>query len=137
MQKRLVLPLLAAVLVGCGGTEPSGANLAGSYTATVFQVAPPGQSAINVIAAGGTLTMTIGQDLAVSGSISLPASVTGDEAFSASLAGTATIVGSTIEFQQAADTFVRDLEWTLSGNNLTVQGQVVNGTTFTITMTKS
>lgn len=136
MRTRLVLPLLAAVLVGCGSTEPSGADLAGSYTATVFQVTPPGQSAINVIAAGGTLAITITPDLAVTGSIFLPASVTGDVSFSASLAGTATIEGSTVEFEQAADTFVRDLEWALSGNNLTVQGQVVNGTTFTITLTK-
>lgn len=130
------LLLLATLALGCGGTEPTSNPLTGTYSATVFQVVPSGQSSMNVLAAGGSLSITINADNSTTGSLNIPASITGGAAFVASMAGTATISGSVVQFQQTADTFVRDLDWTFSGNSLTVTNQLLSGDSHTITLTR-
>lgn len=60
---------------GDSGTQPSA--IAGNYTATVFQVTPTGQSMIDVLAQGGTLSLSVAADNSTTETISLPASVTG------------------------------------------------------------
>jgi len=136
--KGLLLPV--ALLVGsvgaCGGSTENTNTLAGTYSATVFTVTPTGQAAINVVAAGGSLTITIATNNATSGSLAIPASINGGTAFNADMAGTATLSGSTVHFQQTADTFVRDLTWTHSGTTLTVSNQAAGSAAYTITLTR-
>jgi len=125
-----------ALLAGCGSsTEPAG-DIAGIYTALVFRVQNPGQAATDVLAAGGTLTITISSSNDVSGSLNVPASLNGGQPFVASMAGTAVRNGNTVTFDQSADTFVRDLEWLVSPGALVVNGQVVGGTAYTVTLAK-
>jgi hypothetical protein len=50
--------------------------------------------------------------------------------------GTVVRNGSTIEFQQEADTFVRDLSWSVSTNTLSVVNQRAGAAVFTITLTR-
>jgi hypothetical protein len=130
----LSLALVACGLAGCSDSTAPSNPLAGTYSATVFRVTPAGESEIDVLAAGGTLTITIAANNSTTGSLDIPASVGGG--ISASMAGTATLSGSTVTFQQSADTFVRDLSWTRAGSALTVTGQQVGNASFTITLTR-
>lgn len=135
--RRLVLASTAAgALAGCrSSTEP--APITGTYTATTFRITPTGGNSINVLTQGGALSLTITSTNATSGVLTLPASVTGDAALTESMAGTASRVGNTVRFQQSADTFVRDLVWTVNGNTLQANNQVVGGTaSFAIVLTR-
>ena len=132
----VLLTLAGAGSSACGSDSPSQASsLAGVYTATVFRVTPTGQPPIDVLAQGGTLSITIASDNTASGTLSLPASVAGT-AFSASMAGTVVQTGTTVRFEQTADTFVRDLTFTVVGNTLQATNQVAGAGSFTITLTR-
>ena len=132
--------MVASAAAGCGSNTPAdmdpNSSLAGSYHATVFSVTPTGQAAIDVLAANGSFVITISAANALSGLLSIPASVTGGSALSADMAGTAVVTGATVTFQQNADTFVRDLEWTRVGTSLTVVAQAAGSASFTITLAR-
>ena len=135
MRTQCLYVLASCAIFACtNGTEPT--DIAGTYTATVFKVTPTGQAQIDVLAAGGSLTITIGSANATSGSLNIPASINGGTPFTASMTGTASLSGTTVHFQQTADSFVRDLAWTASSNSLTVTSQVVAGASYTITLSK-
>lgn len=127
--------LSVATACTIGDTLGSSNFLTGSYAASIFVVTPTGQAPLNVLAAGGTLSITITSSGATSGSLNVPASVTGGSAFTASMAGTATITTLTVQFSQDADTFVRDLVWSRVGSELRVVDQVAGNSSFTITLT--
>ena len=77
--------LAATVLFGVGACRrPTDVDpLVGTYFATTFQVAPAGQSPINVLAQGGTLGLNVAANptaantYIVAGTLVLPAAVTG------------------------------------------------------------
>lgn len=114
-------------------TGPEG-PLDGTYTATYFRITPPDESEVDVLAAGGSLTINITENLATSGNLIVPSSITGG--VTASMAGSATVSGSVVTFEQAIDTFVRDLSWTRTNLGLVVTDQVIQGAEYTITLTK-
>ena len=128
---------MASASTACGSDSPTQASspIAGTYVATVLRVTPTGQPTIDVLAQGGTLSITIAADNTTTGSLTLPASLAGS-AVSLSMAGTAVVSGSTVTFQQPGDTFVRDLTFTISGNTLSVANQAAGSQTFTVTLTK-
>ena len=127
--------LLASASVACGSDGPTQPSVAGAYVATTFRVTPAGQPMIDVLAGGGTLSINIAADNSTTGSLTLPASLAGSTT-SLTMAGTAVVSGSTIKFQQTADTFVRDLTFTISGNTLSATNQTVGGATFNVTLTR-
>jgi hypothetical protein len=132
------LALGAAGLLACsndnGGTSSS---VAGASTATVFQVTLDGQSTVDELAGGGSLTITIAANDSTTGELTvLPAEGVSGEPATYSMAGLAVVSGSTVQFHQDADTFVRDLTWTVSGSTIAVHNQALDGATFTITLTK-
>jgi len=135
------LSLMACTVLAVGAMACSGDDdavlMAGSYSATAFTVTPTGQSAINVLAAGGSLTLTITPAGVTSGSLNLPASVTGGAALVASMAGTAVQTGVQVTLTQSADTFVRNLTWTVAADGLSVTAQSAGGATYTITLTRA
>jgi len=132
---RLVLAVsVAATACTVVDTLDSSNFLTGTYSATIFLVTPTGQAPIDVLAAGGTLSITIASSGATSGTLDVPASVTGGTRFLASMAGTATVTALTVQFSQDADTFVRDLTWSRVGTALRVVDQVAGGSSFTITL---
>ncbi|MBW8770594.1 MAG: hypothetical protein JF589_12610 [Gemmatimonadetes bacterium] len=144
LSRRLVRPGTTALLAmcfavwssACGGDSTTQVStIAGNYSATVFQVTPTGLPTIDVLAQGGTLTLSIAADNSTTGNISLPASVLGT-AFSENLSGTAVQSGNTVHFQQSIDTFVRDLTFTIVGTSLQATNQVAGGASFTITLTR-
>ena len=133
------LILLLLPVVGCGDDEPTDSTppLADTYIATQFTVTRSGQATIDVLASGGSLVVTIAASGATSGSLTIPASLTGTgQPETISLIGTAVQSGSTVTFQLADDSFVRDLEWTLDAVGLRVSNQVAGLASFTIVLTR-
>ncbi|HLB54570.1 MAG TPA: hypothetical protein VJK71_05640 [Gemmatimonadales bacterium] len=129
---------LVVALVGCAGLDTvTGTTLyVGTYTATAFGITPAGQSAIDVLAAGGSLSITITKNGSTTGLLNLPSSVTGGAPVMASMAGTAEITGLTVQFQQTADTFVRDLVWSRIEGVLMVAELSVGGATYNIALVR-
>jgi uncharacterized membrane protein len=134
---------VASLLAACASDSPTETEtLAGTYRAQVFRVTPAGQAPIDVLAAGGSLTITVTDDNVTTGSLSLPASVTGESALTESMAGTVERTVTSIEsdgsfrFRQAADTFVRDLVWTRNRDVLSVNNQSAGGARFTIMLAR-
>jgi hypothetical protein len=89
-----------------------------------------------VLAQGGALSVVIAADGATGGTLTIPASVTGGSALNTSMTGTALRSGNTVRFQQTADTFVRDLTWTVGRSTLQVNDQALGGARFTIALSR-
>jgi hypothetical protein len=140
LRRYAALFMATSALVACGGDSPTQTpqadTLAGTYTATTFRVTPTGQAMIDVLAQNGSLVLTIASDNSTSGSLLVPSTVPGGTALLASMLGTATRTGTTVRFQQTADTFVRDLTWTISGKTLQVSDLAAGSARFTVTLTK-
>jgi hypothetical protein len=134
LRPALVLLSVAGLTSGCGeSTSPSG--IAGTWVATSFQFTQVGQAPVNVLALGGAMSITIAANNATSGTLTIPGSLIGGSDLSLSMAGTAVRTGNTVEFDQAADSFVRDVAFTLAGN--TMQGTYTNsGVTVDVTLTR-
>ena len=137
MRQGLIALAVGLTLAGCSddnGTDIS--DVAGSYEATTFVVTPDGEGPIDVIAAGGFINITINSNGTTTGDMFLPASVAGtDQAFS--MDGTASIVGSEqVAFDQVADSFFRELTFTIEAEELVVLEQRAGSAVFTITLTR-
>jgi type IV pilus biogenesis protein CpaD/CtpE len=134
--RRLLSGATLLLAAACGDDPVSPAVDAGTYTATTFRVTPTGEQEIDILAQGGALSITIESSNVTSGTLNMPASTTGGAAFVASMAGTVVREGSTVRFEQSADSFVRDLDWTAQGGTLSVTNQALPGATWTITLTR-
>ena len=131
----LLLTMLVVGLTACNDTTtPDDAPLAGTYSATYFRVTPSGEGEIDVLLNGGELNIVIAENNTTSGRLILPANVNGG--LTASMAGTAALSGSTVTFQQVLDTPVRDLSWERTSGGLSVTDQSIEGTLYTITLTR-
>jgi hypothetical protein len=133
----LAVATMTAAFAACGGDDPEQpTSLAGTYAATTLLFTPPDRPQIDVLAQGGALTLTIAADNRTSGTLSVPASAAGGTAFTASMAGTAVREGGLVHFEQSADSFVRDLVFTVGPNTLTARQTLSAGTGYTVTLTK-
>jgi hypothetical protein len=135
----LLAAIAAVSLLGACGDDPVSTNpIAGTYTATTFMVTPEGTTApIDLKAGGATLTISIAEDNSTTGQLVVPKALTGEATdFVASMAGTVTSSGGGVVFHQTADTFVRDLTWTVSGRTISVSNQVLTGDSYTITLSR-
>jgi hypothetical protein len=104
-----------AALTACGSDSTSPANtVAGTYTATEF-VTTGGSGQTNQILAGSTLVIVLAANHTTTGHLHLVAQG-GNPAFDADMAGTWDLNGTMVTFTQNADTFVRDMNFTLSSN---------------------
>lgn len=127
---------LGVTIAACGGdlsVEPG--SVVGTFGATIFRVTPSGKPQIDVLAQGGSLSISVTAKNVTTGQLSLPASVAGS-AVLAPMTGEAIITGNTVRFQQTADTFVRDLTWSVGRDTLQVSNQSVGSATYTITLVK-
>lgn len=107
----VVLLAAFALLAGCQDDVlgPDMETVAGTYTATEFRITTT-SGAEDILAMGGHITLTLGSDGNTTGSIFVPA-FAGDAELSASLDGTWSLSGRTVEFSQDADTFLRDMSF--------------------------
>src|SRR5688572_21040243 len=98
-----MLMMFGGFAVACNGTLETAGPLEGTWMATEFRVTQSGQAEVNVLDAGGTLTIVIGSDNKTTGNLTIPASVSGG--LIASMTGSVTVNGSTVRFNQATDSF--------------------------------
>lgn len=135
MTWRTSLGCLALMLLSCSsGTEPQDPDAAGSYNATTLTVVDGGQT-IDVLAVGGSLTMTLHASGTTSGRLFAPCGGDNGQDLDENLAGTWTQTGSTVRFSQAADTFIRDATWTVDSQTLRTT-YTSGGTTVTAMLTR-
>jgi hypothetical protein len=133
--RRTIAAALLATAGACGSTtEPD--PLVGTYLATTFQISQPGQSTANVLAAGGSLGLNVANNYVTTGTLIVPASLAGGTTFTASMAGIATKTGATVIFSQSADSFVRDLTFTLVESRLEARSQTLGSTTYDIVLSR-
>ena len=112
---------LAAALSACSSDNPvdpveeipppTMAEVAGDYSATELQ-----GGGYDVLALGGTMDITLGSDGTLSGSLYIPPAADGPYTFD--MAGTYTLSGLNLVFEQSADSFVRDATWTWKGDGV-------------------
>jgi hypothetical protein len=126
----MILVLAVPVLAACDHKE-----LNGTYTATTFTYASTGSPAQDVLAAGGSINLSIARDLTTSGSMSIPASLNGGTAFSISLLGTAAQLGDSVKLNLVQDSFLRDMFFMFDGSSLSGSG-TFDGTTVVVTLSK-
>ncbi len=136
--RRVTLLLFTATtLAACGGETPTApSSIEGRYAATTFRVTPTGAAEIDVLARGATLILTLGSSNSVSGRLTIPSLFTEQLPTNESLAGTFTRTGNTVRFVQGADTFIRDLTWTVIGPTLVADAQQVGNARFTVRLTR-
>ena len=137
-------PLLSIVLptlfLACGdSTPPPGNSATGNYTATSFvTTGTSGQR--NEIQAGSTLVLNLNPNGTTSGHLHIAAS-TGSPALDADMVGTWTQAGTTVNIDQSADTFVRDMPFEfgpdIAGGWLLDGDQGFSGTRVQITLKRS
>ena len=113
------VPFFITLLASCGGNPigPEPNSLVGPWEATSFALVQ-GSNSTDVHIAGGSMTITLTSDNRTSGSLVIPASLNGGITETFDMAGTWTQNADTVEFNQNADTFVRDAVWLSSGGQL-------------------
>lgn len=134
----------AAVAALCGiwscttDTGLSIADVAGVYHASSFSSGPVplGVPITNILANGGTLTLTLHTDGTTSGTLVIPPAVNGGLPSTISMTGTFELNGATITFDQAADSFVRDMDFEADGH-LLYGSQAFSGLVVSVTLTKT
>ena len=110
---RITALFFAGALLACGSDSTSPTlTAAGNYTATFFQTTGSSGSR-NELLAGSTLVLNLNANGTTSGHLHIAAAGT-TPAFDADMAGTWQQEGMTVEISQAADTFVRDMPFTLT-----------------------
>jgi hypothetical protein len=105
--------VLPALFLGCGdSTSPAPDIAVGNYTAVEF-VTTGNSGQRNEIQAGSTLVLNLSANGTTSGHLHIAASA-GSPSFDADMAGTWTRAGMTVDINQSADTFVRDMPFQLT-----------------------
>jgi hypothetical protein len=111
----------------------------GSYSAIILYSTSSADPTIKT-PDSGSLTINLAADGTTSGRLQL-AAFNGNPAIDADMAGTWTQSGNTVEFQQAADTFVRSMTFTIEKitNNVwfLVGDDVFAGTRFNVKLAQS
>ncbi len=113
----LLAALAAPLACGSDPVEPALAEVAGAYTATAFTVVEGGTTT-DLLAQGASLQLALAADRGVTGRLLIPEGNEGGGDLDASMAGTWTLEGSVVRFQQTADTFVRDMPFTVTDAGL-------------------
>ncbi len=114
-----VAVILSLGLLACGddGFSPTVENMAGSYTATTF-TRTVGGTTTDQLELGAEVTVDLDEDGTMTGRIFIPEAEEGEGDLDESLAGTWTLEGGAVTFEQEADTFVREMQFIASENQL-------------------
>jgi hypothetical protein len=139
ISRSLLLIGLPGLLLACGGSdEPSSSPYAGSYVATSW-TATGNSGHQDHILAGSTLQITLAANGTTTGHLHLAATAA-NPVFDADMAGTWTVSGNVIDFTQVADTFVRDMPFTVDSDIhgiTTLSGaRTFSGTRIQLTLTR-
>jgi hypothetical protein len=129
--------VVAFLTLSCGGDEaftPTVENIAGSYQASSLTGTQSGIT-VNLLSLGATVAIVLNEDGTTTGRVFAPGLDEGGEDLDVDLAGTWTLQGETVTFNQAGDTFIRDIPFTVGRNRLQGEG-TFNTVTVRLTLTK-
>jgi hypothetical protein len=129
---------LAVVLSSCGdddGFSPTVENVSGSYSAASFTLTSAAGT-VDLLALGSEVTAVLAPDGTTTGHLLVPGGGEGGEDVDEDLAGTWTLTGNTVTFNQTSDTFIRDAEFTAGENTLTGE-YTAEGETVRLVLAKS
>jgi hypothetical protein len=122
---------LGATLACSDSTDPDVADVVGSYEATSFTTTSSGV-VDDELADGAALEMVLNANGSVTGLLTAP---TGEGGGTLNMAGTWSLSGNTVTFDQSADSFVRDMPFTVAGNTLSGDA-TFDGVRVRVTLTK-
>ncbi|MBA3445581.1 MAG: hypothetical protein H0T58_12120 [Gemmatimonadales bacterium] len=133
---RALLTTAILLVQACGDESfsPIVENVAGSYQAATL-TATLGDLTTDLLELGSTLTMTLNADGTTEGRLLGPSLGEGGQDLDVDLAGTWTLTGSTVNFDQQGYTFVRDVPFTAERNRLTGEGTFL-GTTIVVVLSQ-
>jgi hypothetical protein len=130
-------PIVVLLTLSCGGDDPFSPtvqNVAGSYQASSLTGTQSGVT-LNLLSLGATVAMVLNEDGTTTGRVFAPGLDEGGQDLDVDLAGTWTLQGETVTFNQAGDTFIRDVPFTVGRNRL--QGEdTFSGVLVRLTLTK-
>jgi len=134
MRKVLLLFNVLLILLGCtdNSNEPVTPSLTvdmvkGNYSTIVFNLTE-NTTLTDILAAGGFININLLSDRTTTGQFFIPKVISGDSSdTNLNLEGTFSIINDSVEFQQNADTFIRDIKWAFKENKLT--GKFVSSST--------
>ncbi len=113
----LVTVLAAGGIAACGDDVATPVDVAGVYRATLFETTTDGTTT-DEIANGALMTINLVADLTMTGRLFFPGGN-----LDADMAGDWTLLRNSIQMDQEADTFVRDIDWVvIPGGTLTGTG---------------
>jgi hypothetical protein len=127
----LVFSLAALAACGDDPTGPTPASVAGTYHATQIDITYTGSSEPqDALELGASLEIVLTAEGTTSGTFFVPAVLTedgvDDDVFD--LTGTYSISGNTLTFPGPANSFIRDLPWTIGNGTLTATDTHQEGT---------
>jgi hypothetical protein len=124
--------LLALTLaVACESSTEPRSRYAGVWEATTF-TSTEGSVTTDQLAQGASLILVLSASGSVSGVLDMP-----NDNVNEDMTGTWTLNGSTITFSQSADTFVRDMPFTVQNNNTLVGDATFSGVRVQVTLTRT
>jgi hypothetical protein len=138
MIRRLSVLGVAVALGACGGEDsfsPTVETVAGSYSARSFTLTSS-VGTTDLLALGSTVAITLAPDGTTSGRLFVPGGAEDGSDLDLDLVGTWTLTGNSVTFNQAADSFIRDVEFTADRNRLTGEG-TFTGTTIGLVLSKT
>ena len=123
-----------AAIIACGSDSTAPNAVVGSYAATQFTTTgTSGQT--NQLLAGSTLTLTLASGGGVTGHLHIAAS-SSNPVVDADMTGTWTRTGNSVDFNQTADTFVRDITFSVEANGDLVGAGSFSGTAIALTLSR-
>jgi hypothetical protein len=117
-------PAALLLLLACGGSDsftPTEETVAGTYEASTFTLTSF-SGTTDLLLAGATVDATLAPDGTTSGRLFVPGGEEDGSDLDEDLTGTWTLTGQTVTFNQTADTFIGEAEFTAGRNTLTGEG---------------
>ena len=119
----------------CGGDDtpfsPTVQNVSGAYTASVFSLTSPtgtgDSTTVDLLALGASVDITFEPNGTTSGRLFVPGAGENGSDLDVDLAGTWTLTGNVVTFNQTGDTFIRDADFTAGPGTLTAEGDSAQG----------
>jgi len=108
--------------------------VSGAYHATTFTARQAGATT-DFLTAGGSITLTLTVSGTTSGRVFVPGGGDTGGDFDEDLAGTWTLQGSTVTLDHPADTFLRDMRFTVNGHQLSSEA-TFSDVTITVVLAK-
>ena len=130
---RALAVALSVSVAGCSDST-SITELVGVYNATEFTVTDGG-STTDWIVAGGSVQLILDANQTSAGTMFVPGGNSDGSDLTADLTGTWTVNDGKVYFDQPADTFIRNMPFTVAGNTL-VGDQVFGTSRVRITLTR-